>query len=332
MGRKTSTSTLAKLFVLFLEERTWSQKDLERRCGVGVAAIRKCIFDMQEAGIPLSSELEHPHVYWSVPKGWFPGRGAELDTIDAHRVARLIARLPKSKNRERVLAKIIHPAFAPAITSLEEQSDLEDEVIDMLEQGVRTKTALRMIYFTASRGEQGSRTVSVQRVVYSQKRPRFVAWCHASNKLKWFRVDRVTRPRPDPVEPYVARSTEDVDQLVAESLDGFHGEGTPYDCTFFVSGNDHRWITRNLPTANTASSFVVDPRRDGALVSVTTSALDILARFLVGLGPSARVLSPTALQRRVCELAEGALEANRGAEQPPSQRYPHGRLGRTEIS
>jgi hypothetical protein len=55
-----------------------------------------------------------------------------------------------------------------------------------------TKQVVKMRYFTASRGSDEWRHVSVHRVLAGPP-VRFIGTCHRSSTLKWFRVDSTTR-------------------------------------------------------------------------------------------------------------------------------------------
>jgi hypothetical protein len=71
--------------------------------------------------------------------------------------------------------------------------------------------------------------------------------------------------------------------------------------TFFVSDPDARWVARNL-----SAGMQAEPVPGGIRVTVETSALPVLGRFVVGLGAAAKPLTP-ALQGEVARLARGAL-------------------------
>ena len=73
MGRRTSSATVTKNIMALLDQPTWTQASLARRVGVKARTIRTHLNDLVEAGVPLEREEDHPHVYWSVPRGWFPG-------------------------------------------------------------------------------------------------------------------------------------------------------------------------------------------------------------------------------------------------------------------
>ena len=60
----------------------------------------------RSCGIPLVSEKDRPHVYWSVPKSWFPGgilfSGPQITALFRH-----LSRLPKSAARNQLLESVL---------------------------------------------------------------------------------------------------------------------------------------------------------------------------------------------------------------------------------
>src|SRR5262249_43283192 len=83
---------------------------------------------------------------------------------------------------------------------------------------------LRFRYFTSSRGSMNWRHASAHRIV--PKRPaRFVATCHRSGTLKWFRVESIFDARMDGREPFRIAIEEEVAAYVAQSVDGFNPGG-----------------------------------------------------------------------------------------------------------
>jgi predicted DNA-binding transcriptional regulator YafY len=320
MGRRTGTETIAKLFVAFLQQATWTQKDLERRCGVGVRAIRKALLDLQEAGVPLEREEDTPQVYWSVPRDW-PAPGARLsgiEGVEADTVARLVARLPKSREREAVLAKLVPPVLgtSPSATGAgaivlkpnAAEERVREQVFSALERGLAERVPVRMGYFSAKSGRDSLRTVSVQHIAYGD-RPRFVGYCHSTDSLRWFRADRVRTAKLE-TSPYRAVEPAALAAFVAESMDGFRGGGAAVTCEVVIRANEARWALPHMPYEPESALVTHEP--DCSRVVLRTAGLEVLARYLVGLGEAARVVSPPELRDRVRALAEGALAANGG--------------------
>ncbi len=320
MGRRTGTETIAKLFVAFLQQATWSQKDLERRCGIGVRALRKALLDLASAGVPLEREEDPPHVYWSVPRDW-PAPGARLGAIEGvegDTVARLIARLPKSRERELVLAKLMPPVLGP--TTLPPANATEERVreavFQALERGLRERVPVTMGYSSAQSGRDSLRTVSVQHLAYGD-RPRFVAHCHTTDSLRWFRADRVHSAKIEPGAGYRAVEAAVLGPFVAESMDGFRGGGAAVTCEVVIRAAEARWALSHMPYE--PKSAVVTPGPEGSRVLLRTAGLEVLARYLVGLGAAARVVSPPELRERVVALAREALASNEVGAEEPSQ-------------
>lgn len=286
----------------FLEQRTWKQAELARRLEVTTGALRKRLEEMCASWFPLDREVDHPHVYWSVPKGWFPGallvKGEEVPEL-----LRLLGRLSKTKARDRLLEAILErvqqgPAtsrvIAPAASAREEQH------LAVIEDATRASTPLRFRYFTASRGVEAQRWASVHRVFPSPP-ARFVATCHRSDALKWFRVDNVSDAALDPEQGFRVALDADVDDFVAASLDGYHELAKPITLSFFVREPEARWVARNL-----LAGMKPEDERDGIRVTVRTSALAVVARYVTQLGAAAEPETP-ALAERVAEIARGAL-------------------------
>src|SRR5687768_6398581 len=118
--------------------------------------------------MPLSREDDHPHVYWSVPKDWFPN--AVLFTREeVPELLRLLRRIPRGVGRARLLALVLKrlpnsDATADVVVSRQTNAQ-EDQYLGVVEDAASSKTTLFMRYFTASRGDAGERHASVHRVL-----------------------------------------------------------------------------------------------------------------------------------------------------------------------
>jgi len=306
MGQRSSTETIVELVQAFLERRTWSQADLARRLEISVPAVRTKLRELQSA-FRLEDEKDHPHVYWSVPKDWFPG-GVLFTREQLPDLLRLLSRLPISKSRDALLATIVRhvPRDADATgygaTVVAPPSTSNDEFLCTVEDAATKRLALRFRYFTASRGAMTSRHASVHRVAVARP-ARFVATCHRSGTLKWFRVENIVDASLDPHEPYRNAVPTDVDAFFNASLDGFNSGDALATLTFVVRDPDARWVLTNLPPPMKGEEV---PGLGGIRVTVETSALRQVARFVVGLGAAAKAETP-ALAEAVRELAQGAL-------------------------
>ncbi len=322
MGQRSTTETLAGIYQAFLTRRTWKQADLARELAVGAETIRRMLHELQEKGMPLDREEDHPHVYWSVPRQWFPG-SVFFKQEEVPELLRQLRRIPHGLGRSRLLTLVLerlpHPPGTPTIPPTafpiivpREVSPEEERHLSAIEDSANHRTALHMRYLTAGRLDEGSRHASVHKVLLGPP-ARFVATCHRDGKLKTFRVDGVLDARLDPNQPFRAVDEPSVDAYVRASLDGFHGDGPPREHSFVVRNPEARWVKKNL-----LEGMRADSAAGGIRVTVNTASLDRLARYVVSLGGAATPETPE-LAREVAALARGALEAIEGmGEQPRS--------------
>lgn len=309
MGQKSATDTLFGIIAAFIERRTWSQADLARRLETRTETVRKHLTELTGGGFKLEREEEPPHVYWSVPKDWFPG-ALLFKADEVPDLVRILHRARRGPLRDKVLG-LVTPRLASVGVAAPELDDKavvgpaaredEERWLSILEDAASSKFALRMRYFTASRSDESRRHVSVHRVEHGGN-PQFVATCHKAGALRRFRVSNVLDASLDRAEPHRAVDPETLERFCEESFGGFRSDGPAIECAFFVASPASAWVARNLP----------DPRIErrgvegGARFSVRTSAVEMLARFVVGLGDAATVETPE-LARAVADIARGAL-------------------------
>lgn len=316
---------MTKLLVEFLREPTHSQAELQRLCGVGPKAVRNAILALMEAGLPLEHEKDHPHVYWSLPRSYRLGRAAD-GLANADLLARLVARLPRAADRERALSRLWAPPVRPTVEPSSAVQDIADEDLRVIEESIVTQAPVRVGYFTASRGRQAVRVLSVQRISYGPP-TRFVAHCHTTHSLKWFRADRCTSPAAIHSETYRQVARVDVERFVHESLDGFHGSTPPTACVLVVREPEAAWAARALPQG---ASAVAEPIDGGVRIEIHTSAIDVLARFVVGLGDAVELVGPAVLEERVGEILRGARASQKARlNTQPVSPGATGRIGPT---
>jgi predicted DNA-binding transcriptional regulator YafY len=306
MGKRTATKSVAQVMVALLTQRTWIQADLARAMDLSTEALRKVLSELSDGGVPLTSEKDHPHVYWSVPKTWFPG-GVLFRAEVVPDLLRELAHLRRSKARDRLLEiamsqlspKAKHAAVPPVVSRA--VSDQEEQYLSVVEDAASRRCALWMKYVTASRGGRVSdRHVSVH-VIDVGPPARFVATCHRNGDLRWFRVDGIVRARVDDAQAFRVCRTGEVEAFRASSLDGHRGSGPAVDCSFFVREPESSWVANNL-----LDGMRVETVHGGIRVTASTSALVRLARFIVSLGDAARTETAVVAQL-VGELARGAL-------------------------
>jgi predicted DNA-binding transcriptional regulator YafY len=306
MGQRSARETFLGIITAFIQKRTWTQAELARSLDVGTPAVRKHLRELQANGWKLEESREGAQVYWSVPKNWFPG-GLIFKPEEVPDLLRLLLRSPKTDRRERLLAAIRErlplkdaaPLASPALRA-QEVPQGEEEWLAVLEDAAARKIAVKMRYFSTSRRDESTRHVSVLRLELGP-RPRFIAMCHRAGALKWFRVSNVLHAKADESEPFRDAPEAAVTSFERESLGGYREVRAPIECAFFVRQPEAAWVARNLPEPMSGES--VD---GGVRVTVSTTALTVVARFVVALGEAAHCETPE-LAAAVVDLANGAL-------------------------
>jgi predicted DNA-binding transcriptional regulator YafY len=315
VGQRGAAESISAILQAFLRRRTWKQADLAETVGIKVPALRNHVNTLITQGFPIEREEEHPHVYLSVPRDWFPG-GVVFAGEEVSALLRQLARSPATKERDALIATIVEclagdrEALAARTRVVQPKAPSPSEAahLSIVEDAAAGQVTLHCQYYS-SRGSEGWRYLSVQRVIPGPP-ARFVAYCHRTQRLKWFRVDNVLRAELAPDENYHLEPQAAVDDMVRVSLDGFYEDGDAAEYRFVVREPEARWVKKNLIDG----MEVVDLDR-GIRVQVKTTALPRLARFVVGLGAAATPQTPE-LAEAVAELARGALAAIDAAKAP----------------
>ncbi len=311
VGQRTSTETLFGIIAAFVEARTWSQASLAKKLETRPDTIRRRLEELRAGGFKLERSVEHPQVYWSVPKDWFPG--ALLFKADEVKdLLRLLGRAPRGALRAQVVGLVVtrlaNLGHASAAAALEGGTAPPPSVREDLERwlaiagdAVSGGVTMKMRYFTASRRDESWRHVSVHRVDHGT-RPQLIGTCHRANALRRFRVSNILEARLDVGEQHRPVDVDALRRFDEESFGGFHHEGPSVLCVFFVRDAQAAWVSRNLPD----DRITQEAAAGGARFRVTTSAVEFLARFVVGLGDAATA-ETVELREATARLARGAL-------------------------
>lgn len=296
----------------FVDRSTWTQADLARAVGVDVRVVRTVLGELSDAGMPLEREADHPHVYWSVRRGWFPG-GVYFDAADWEVLVDAVLRVADDARRRKLLERLVSGrrvvgSVQDDVERLERAvvglpvTQQEREAMGLVQQALLERKALTIHYYSASRRAIGDRTISPQRLV-TEPHARLAAHCHEKNALRWFRLDSIQRARVDAEARFVDVAEETVDAFVAASPDGFH-DGTDEELVFWVSPEAAAWVRGNL----LLGMRVLDDSERGMRVS-TRGGAPVVARFVASLGGDARAEGER-LRELVLAVARGSLERN----------------------
>jgi hypothetical protein len=102
MGQRSNTETLFGIIAAFVEKKTWRQDELAKQLETSSETVRKYLNELRAGGFNFERDEEHPHVFWSVPRNWFPGVLA-FKADEVKDLLRLISRSPSGELRDRVI-------------------------------------------------------------------------------------------------------------------------------------------------------------------------------------------------------------------------------------
>ena len=156
-----------------------------------------------------------------------------------------------------------------------------EATIDVVGEAARTAERLAVEYWTPSRDEVTSRTITPRQVLHDRGEWYVVADDGRSGERRTFRIDRiesVTRTgEHDPTE----RSA-----TVASTPDWFADAGLPRVTLRLAPAA--RWVVERYPVDD-----VVEQRGGGVRATFPVASVRWLERLLVRLGPDAEVVAPT---------------------------------------
>ncbi len=312
MGQQNRYKSLARVVQAFVAHRTWAQAALAREVEISAKALHTLLEELQQSGMKLHRESDPPQVYWSVEKSWYPG-GILLSDEDYPTLLRAAFELPESRGRRSLLGKLLGPKASPDVAervSARKSSESEDLSYEVVQSALIDRKPLRIWYLSQSRGTEGARIVSPQKLI-SHPHARLVAWCHQAKSLRWFRLDNVLKANIDETEKFIAVNSAEVNRMLQESVDGFHethAEGAR-ELAFFARLPEANWVKRNL-----LSSMRVDESgstREGLRIVCGAGGAPVVARFIVGLGEAAKA-EGALLSGLVLDLAAGATRRHAG--------------------
>ncbi|MGY6499606.1 MAG: helix-turn-helix transcriptional regulator [Acidimicrobiales bacterium] len=169
-----------------------------------------------------------------------------------------------------------------------------DETLATILTAVDERRSVDIDYYTHGRDERSERVIDPHRVIADSGNWYVVAWCHRSDDMRVFRVDRMSRAT------LLEATFEEVTEV-------------PEWDRYMPAGSDPRitvdldpaagWVTERYPCDQ------VDELADGRLrIRLPVSARPWLERLLVTLGPQARVVEgPEALTVAGVDAAERIL-------------------------
>jgi proteasome accessory factor C len=168
---------------------------------------------------------------------------------------------------------------------------------EVVQAALRSRRAVRMTYYTASKDEITERTVDPMRMLIVEGRSYLEAWCRRAEGVRLFRLDRIddvaTLDEPAAPPPY-AEQTDTTAGLFRPRPDQAVAQ--------LVLSPDARWVSEYYPVEN------LTELDDGHLrVRMRYADTSWMVRLLLGLGGDAVVESPPELAADLRSRAVRAL-------------------------
>lgn len=161
---------------------------------------------------------------------------------------------------------------------------------------------LEILYFTKSRNERSTRTVSPQRLVHYKENWYLVAWCHRAEGARVFALDSIEDAKVLK-EPAIDMSKADIDAMVGQDFGIFSGENRSWAKLRF-SPLQARWVEAEVWHPEQKVSVLED---GSLLLEVPYSDQRELLLEVLRLGPEVEVLEPAELREEVRSRLSRAL-------------------------
>lgn len=310
VGARENFESISLVVQGFAGRSTWTQAELARHVGIEARALRRLLLSLSKAGMPLERDEEHPHVYWSVPKQWFPG-GVFFDEQDWEVLVHAVLRITDEQRRTRLMSRLLSGRKLVATEGANRLNkgvvgtlltNDEQKTVLLIERSFLENQPLEVRYYSGSSGQLRDRIISPQRLV-SEPRGRLVAFCHENRELRWFRIDNIARAQLASAHVRQDVPQSDIDIYVASSVDGFQ-DGSQFESAFRVEGAEANWVRSNL-----LPGMRIDTDSAKTLRVVSQGGAVVVARFIAGLGGAA-VAEGAALRALVRDVAAATLEAH----------------------
>jgi predicted DNA-binding transcriptional regulator YafY len=247
--------------------------------------------ELEAAGVPLESEKDHPHVYWSVPKSWLP-HGVTLPRELLVDMLRRVARTAMPAlpgEHDRLLAHLVlaTPELREMVTRVQaahvaDGTGFSSSVLAALEDACDSH-AVVLMYRKSRKAPLESRMCSPARFV--DRHQHLLVRCHVTGLPRRFRLNRIEQVHTLPDEPYRPLTDDEVREQLAGAVDGFRAPGDLVDVRFRLMGSPAAvgWMLEDLP-----EDLNVEDLEQGFLIHGQTGALQKLAAKLVTWGDVVR--------------------------------------------
>ncbi|MFD5179210.1 helix-turn-helix transcriptional regulator [Nocardia sp. NPDC058379] len=183
---------------------------------------------------------------------------------------------------------------------------VEQPVVATVRAALADASALRLVYYSASRDEVSERIVDPIRVVLVDNNSYLQAWCRQAEGVRLFRFDRIedATELDEPARPPSHAAAD------AAALDLFQDDPDVPLARLRLRA-DYAWVLDQYPMHR------IESRPDGSIeAGMRFASAEWMARLLLGFGTGVTVLGPPELVTAVRDRADAALAAYAAAGLP----------------
>ena len=212
--------------------------------------------------------------------------------IDPEPVLRALAKVEAAAGASATAAEVVDVAW-----------EGEPEALATVNEGLRAGRALRLLYWTAARGETTERVVDPIRIVVASGRTYLEAWCRRAEQVRLFHLGRVQQVTvlDEPAAP--------PDVPARDLALGLFQPGEDDVTVTLALAPAAAWVAEYYPCER------VEEVGDGSLVvTLRTGSTAWVRRLALSLGAGSQVVGPSELAEAVRQDARSALRAY--ADQP----------------
>ncbi len=186
------------------------------------------------------------------------------------------------------------------------------QVFNAVAASLRDHLALRIRYYTQSRGVETERVVEPYHLHNHKGDWYLVAFCHQRRQVRSFLISRIREASPTDRHYTIPRSF-DIGAYIHQSF-GIEKGGPRLNASIWFDAHEAPWIRERRwhPTQR------VEEHADGSLtLHFVATGITEITRWVLSYGEHAVVLKPTLLRQRVAQALADALRRYAARKAPP---------------
>jgi proteasome accessory factor B len=306
---------LMEMLQLLGGRRSWRPAELAERFGMSERNIYRDLQALSRLyGIPVTNDERGYRLLEGATLRSLPLTATEramLTLLLAHPALGAASDMTAGLSRKLDVAtrQLEETPQALTLAGPERSGELAKGLLSLLEQAVRERTPVSLLYRSLWSQRQAWRGLNPYAAFHRENTWYLVGHCHLRDEPRTFRLDRIVEVKR--LEGGFDRPSFDLDAFLQTTWGIYRGR-TLHEVVIHFDASLESLIQQGAHHSEERVSRL----DNGALeYRVTISHLDEIARWIVGFAGAARAVEPPALVARVSEIAGGAHERHREAQE-----------------